>query len=463
MKNIEAKYVTELEAIKKDIQASEELSTYLEEEGEEEYKALITKFEGRIHELYEEVAKNNPLQLMDFETTLLDDEFEGLYLSKVLGYIVLRGHKNESYKYVRPQDHFKTVLNFILNSSNFDQIKLRVGQSIQIGFALSSDIWITNIINSVSNKRVKAFLESQNLLKYHDERNRRTGFVRYGKQFQSLNFYTALFPEEKSEFIREFQLLKSFLVYRSKNHVGENSSFETEINNLILNNSNFLEVPSYLELLIILGLYYDLNDEVKAKYSQIINDFRKSDPIFEEKYFNLLGKLWSELKPTKEEELRMTTIIDTSVPDKISHYHKTLHSIHTNGYMNEDAIIAVREFYYANEGLSMQNSCIRNTILKYYNDLLNNLEIGDYNDYFEVSKTISQYMNIFDNQQFNQDIKDTSLRYIKKLLRAYTDKRGKDYQDIKRFVWASFQDANFMSEKQLKEFFKTKRKIKPTA
>ncbi|MFT4568731.1 MAG: hypothetical protein ACI9FN_003700, partial [Saprospiraceae bacterium] len=43
-----------------------------------------------------------------------------------------------------------------------------------------------------------------------------------------------------------------------------------------------------------------------------------------------------------------------------------------------------------------------------------------------------------------------------------TQKRSKDYQDIKKFVSAVFQDLGFLNEKQVKELFKTKRK-KPSA
>ena len=57
-------------------------------------------------------------------------------------------------------------------------------------------------------------------------------------------------------------------------------------------------------------------------------------------------------------------------------------------------------------------------------------------------------------------MKDLSLRYIKRLIKAYTDKRGRDYQDIKKFVKTTFIDLNFMKPKELVELFKTKRKKK---
>jgi len=67
-------------------------------------------------------------------------------------------------------------------------------------------------------------------------------------------------------------------------------------------------------------------------------------------------------------------------------------------------------------------------------------------------------MKIFGNQQFNQDIEKLSLTYIGKLLNVFTDKRAKDYQDVKRFVSTQFVDFNFLTDKEVVELFKTRRK-----
>ncbi len=45
---------------------------------------------------------------------------------------------------------FKEVLFAICNSSNFEYLRKRIGQTIQTGFALSSDIWVTNLINEIA-------------------------------------------------------------------------------------------------------------------------------------------------------------------------------------------------------------------------------------------------------------------------------------------------------------------------
>jgi len=129
MKALDPKYTTVLDNIMGSIQNSDLLKAYLDEEEDEQYNVLKDAFEPEIHTLYDKVARENPLQLEAFENYLLNDQFEGLYLPKVLGYSVLRAKVNENVKYVKPQDHFKKVLSYIVNSSNFEQIKNRVGQS----------------------------------------------------------------------------------------------------------------------------------------------------------------------------------------------------------------------------------------------------------------------------------------------------------------------------------------------
>ena len=94
---------------------------------------------------------------------------------------------------------------------------------------------------------------------------------------------------------------------------------------------------------------------------------------------------------------------------------------------------------------------------------MNNLDVTEYTEMFELSKTFPAYMKIFSNEQFNQDVKGLCMKYIKKLLKQYTDKRGKDYQDIKQFVQATFEELKFLKKKEIVELFKTRRKKKPAS
>ena len=79
---------------------------------------------------------------------------------------------------------------------------------------------------------------------------------------------------------------------------------------------------------------------------------------------------------------------------------------------------------------------------------------------FDLKTTMVTYMNIFSNEKFNQDVKAACMTYVKKLIKHYPDKRGRDYQDIKKFVSTSFVDMGFLSEKEVVELFKTRRKKK---
>jgi len=72
-------------------------------------------------------------------------------------------------------------------------------------------------------------------------------------------------------------------------------------------------------------------------------------------------------------------------------------------------------------------------------------------------------MKIFGNQKFNQDVDDLNMAFIKKLLKVYVDKRGKDYQDIKKFVSTTFVELGFLKEKEVVELFKSRRKKKVPA
>jgi len=459
MQDLDKRYSTVLDNIKTSIQLSEELKTYLDTEEDEDYKSLVLAHEGSIHELYGQVAEENPLQLLAFENYLLNDQFEGLYLPKVLGYAVLRGRVNEQVKYIRPQSHFSDVLNFILGSSNFDQIKQRVGQSIQIGFALSSDIWITNILASINNKRAQSFLESQRTIKYRDPKIRNTGLVKYRKQFQSLNFLTAQFPNDKTELISESGALEDFLIKRSlDNH--NNESLKPELTKF-LENAELLDSDDYYKLCLIIGLHFDLDEKGTAALKAAIHKIRTDHDPNSTKFFKHLNNHSASIKGiTLDAEKRLSALMDTSIDDKVSQYFKMIDVVNTKGYIHEEAANAVREYYYQNEGLSEENESVRKSIYAKFYHFLNNLSVEDYPEYFEINKTFSLYMEIFGNQKFNQNLKDLSLKYVKSCLKNYKDKRSKEYQDIKKFVKTTFVDYGFMTEKQVTELFKTKRKPK---
>ena len=463
MEKLDSKFQKEVDAIAKSIQESEALSAYLDTEEYEQYKVLIEAFEPAIQELYLRVAGSHPLQVMALETALLVDEMEGLYMPKITGYSVLRGEGNEHLKYRKPQDHFKKVLIAVVNSSNFEMVKLRVGQSIQMGFAFSSDIWITNLIESVSNQRVKYFLQSQKLPKYRNIEERRIGIKKYKKQFESLNYYTVVFPTTALELQGDYYSLRTFLLERGKNDY-DNSSLSGHLNSFIENKALKGE-PEYLKILLIIGLFFDLNAEGKKGFGNAFADMVKQNAQFSLTYFEVLDEMFKsdEIKINPEADKRLAQLIDGNADEEVNSYYALMNTVHGKGFVHEDAIEAVQDYYGQHEGLSLNNKCLRAGILNYVTQVMDNLPAESYQDYMELNKTFIQYINIFGNQKFNQSVKDISLRYVKRLLKLFVDKRGRDYQDIKKFVKATFLDLGFMKDKELVELFKTKRKKKPVA
>lgn len=459
MENLDPKFQSEIDAIVKSIQESDVLTAYLDTEEYDEYKLLIEAFEPAIQELYLSVAGSFPLQIIALEKALLIPELEGLYMPKITGYSVLRGEGNDNLKYRRPQDHFKEVLLAVVNSSNFEMVKLRVGQSIQMGFAFSSDIWITNLIESVKNQRVKYFLQSQKLPKYRNIDARRLGIKKYKKQFESLNYYTAEFPENVIKLQSEYYSLRSFLLERGRNDY-DNSSLNNHLNGFIQNNDLQGE-EEYLKLLLIIGLFFDLDAAGTTEYAKAFTSMSK-DSNFSVKYFEILDEMFQseDFKITPEADKRLAQLIDGKADAEVNSYYSLMNTIHSKGFVHEDSIEAVQTYYSQHEGLSLNNKNLRKGLLNYFTQVMTNLPAESYQDYFELNKTFIQYINIFGNQKFNQAVKDLSLGYVKKLLKRFVDKRGRDYQDIKKFVKATFLDLGFMKDKELVELFKTKRKKK---
>lgn len=460
MKPLSQEYLDELELIKNDIQASEILSKYLDEEEEEDYLALREAFEPRIADLYSRIASNNPLQLVSFEKELINDEYEGMYITRILGFAVLRGEINNNFKYVRPQAHFQDILMAVCNSSNFDIIRKRIGQTIQMGFALSSDIWITNLINVIANKRIRYFLQGQKIPKHRDLRERKIALARYKNQFRNENFFAADFPTNTTELKIFFSEVKLFLKERI-NLGGNNTSFIPDIK-AFMSNPEFQGTDEYIEMLAYYGFFFERSPEDNAELSTHFNRSRSLIEEFESKWLDLVLAIHSsDLKLDNLADMRMSSLVDRSIEDKITAFYNLADEIHTKTYLNEETIEATKVFYNNYPGKSAINECVRATIYKYFERFINNLEERDYPEFFELAKIFPTYMGIFDNQQFNQNLKELCMKYVKKLTKQFTDKRGKAYQDVKRFVKVNFLDFGFMTEKQIVEFFKTKRKRKP--
>ncbi len=452
-------YLEQLENIANAIQSSPLREAFLETEEEAEYRALCETFEPQLAQLYQQVAINDPLQLVILEEILLNDYFEGLYLPRVLAYAMLRGQINGQYKYTRPQNHFKNILITICESANFEFIKKRIGQTVQVGFALSSDIWITDLINSFSNKRLRYYLSSNKVDRYRDLPERQAFYERYYRQFAKDNYMTADFPASFSEMKVTFPELEAFLTYRIANRL-QNQSLNQFVAHFCLNEA-FFGTDEHIKMLAI-GLNFFHFGEAEAQITQVFNTKRQEIPEFTEKYLQYLNQMHQAGLPLNAQaEQRAANIVDKKVVDQISEYYRLSQVVHGQGYDKQDVMDLVKDFYHSHEGSSTVNECVRHLVYAYLHQFIIGLTPEKYHRYFDISKVYRVYMRIFANQQFNQQLKDISMAFVRKCLLKFTDKRARDYQDVKKFVSSNFTDAKFLETGEVTEMFKTRRKRKP--
>ena len=459
MQDLLSSYKDRLEAIAQGIQNSEALKTFLDTEEETDYKAIIQGFEPSIDELYQDVVKENPLQIIALETALLDARFEGLYMSRLLGYSVLRGRVSNHIKFVRPQEQFRKVILSMANSSNFESIANRTGQGVQAGFALSSDIWITNLINEMQGKRAKSYFQGQKQSKFRDIDERSKAYKIYSKQFRELNFSTGKFPKNSTEFLIEFPSLRDFLIYRVTNDL-DNGSIVTPLLSLI-NDKNIQEQNGYNDIVLIASVFMQFNKKDGEQVAAKLNKQRSKEGFDTEFFTFILALLDRGLGFNSELHAALYPALDRGINDEFLQFMDLLQELYTKGYLHQDTLDAVNKFQMRHEGLSLPNKALRQLLLFKFDKEIGVLDDSQFAEYFEWTKTFTSYMGVFDNQKFNQSIKETSLKYLRLLLKKYVDKRGRDYQDIKKFFKAFFSDMSFMTDKQLVELFKTKRKPKP--
>ncbi|MEM7572585.1 MAG: hypothetical protein AAF433_06780 [Bacteroidota bacterium] len=454
-----------LEAIAQAVQAHEALEPYLEDGEDEQYQLIKDTFEPQIDQWFIHVSEHFPLQVEAFEKGLLDERFEGLYLPRILGYAALRGEINDYCKYARRQDHLREVLLFIAGNSNFDQLQQRIGQGLQVAFALGSDIWVTSLIEAIGNKRVRQYFQSQRKDENRTVDGRKRTLLRYSRQFRDKNFQSAVFPTTGEELTVLSRSLQDFLRYRASKGYN-NQSLIAPLNDMVQNDA-FAGKAEISELMALYGAYFELEaaeqEQLKASFSRE----RKNDPeLCGDHVLALMLDLKSDHKIEfgPAEEQRLSQVIDKGIKDKLGQYFQLMDQVHSEGYVQASAQEAIQAAYDQYPGLSDFSENARQSIYGYFSRFALNLEPSDYREWFELSsKQYPVFLQLFSNEAFNQQLKDLYFKYARKLIKAYPDKRGKDYREIKKTIMAAALGWGFMTEKKLKEFFKTPRKKKPVA
>jgi hypothetical protein len=461
MEALNKQYQDKLESIKSAVSESDLLQTYLDTEEEADYKALLDAFEPALADLHVEIANADPLQIIDFEKQLLDDQLEGLFLPRILGYSVLRGDIDENIQYRYAQDHFREILLFICNSMNFDYIKNRIGQTIQIGFALSTNIWVTDLLDGIQNKNIKRFLQQLRSVEYRDFDKRKAAFLSYKRQFVNFNFLTTTFPDDLVSLSKYGSHLQRFLLHRA----GEDFDNDTLMPYIdkFLHKEEFLFEPEFIRICMVLGMYFDLDEKTEKRLTEIFSKLRKEKENFENEFFDFYLEFIDDKAHFQRDAVsNLSRVIKPSIKDELTLFFNLMKEVYEKGYVHEDSVNAIRKYYNQRMGLSNQNRCLRHAINNRFSKVLNNLGEEEYAEYFELNKVFGLYMDVFANEKFNQSIKYISLDYVKRLLKFYTDKRGKDYQDIKKFVSTAFLEYKFFDEKEINNLFKTRRRSRKT-
>ena len=462
MQELSETYRQRLEDTKAAIQESEALATYLESEESDDYAALKAQLEPELGDLHEEVAREAPLQLEALERAMLDPALEGLFMAKLLGYAVLRPRVSEHGRYYRPQEHLREVLLSIANSSAFSELERRIGQGVTVAFALSTHVWTTSLIADTPNKRVRNFFEAHHDTQLRTPELRMEVYHRYKRQFVNDNYATAAFPADAGELATGYRDLEAFLRYRFGEGL-DNASLVEPVREMLAN-EEFAGTAEFERFVSLVGMFLDVPDAMENGLRERLRTLA-AEESFQDRYFALLCELHhdGEVDVDQDVDRRMALRVGMGDDTLLSQYYGLVVKIHDNGIGHLETQDAIRLFTREQDGLSDVNECVRQTVLRYFRQLLGNLDVESYTDFFEASKLFAVHFDIFGNESFKQEVRGLSLAYVKRLIKRYTDKRGRDYQDIKKFTKTTFEDLGFMTERELTNLFKTKRKRRPTA
>jgi hypothetical protein len=457
MIDVSEKYLNLLDELMQKIGESDLYHNFLDTEEESDYRVFCDAFEPFIDAIHKQVAADEPLQLVAFEKLLLHPELQNLFTPRILGYAILRGEVNDQIRYKRPQAHFKEILVSICESSNLDFLRRRIGQAVQIGFALSSDIWITDLINQFQNKRVKQFLQAQKNEKYRDLAERQKGYHNFKKQLSHENYLSAAMPTTVSELKVLFSEVMIFLEYRAKNSDLPLESVVPAIEEM-LNNPAFNGSKETDQLLTLYLNYFPQTAESVSIWGSYLNQ-RRQDPGFSDNYLNYMieGEQSRDLITIPGQSDLITAQLDATIKDDILDLYQLLVDVQTYGFVHPDAIEMIRAFYIKHGGVAPVSSYLRNMIARSFVMFVSQLESTDYHAYMDIYKVMHTYIGVFDNEAFNKSLKDASIGFMKRLVPTFKDRKAKDYLELRRFVGVAFKESRFMNDKEIVEFFKKHR------
>lgn len=152
---LDTDFQTKLNAIKSFMQQHEAYTAFIDELDQETFQVLQQTIEPYLQALFLEVAQKAPLQLLVLEDAMMDEVFEGIYLTNILTFNVLRANVNDKFKFSRTPDRLQKIIHFICNSSSFEFIQNEVRLPLRLALTMSSNIWGNKLAESVQAKRAR--------------------------------------------------------------------------------------------------------------------------------------------------------------------------------------------------------------------------------------------------------------------------------------------------------------------
>ena len=262
---LEEQYVAELNELKVAIQNSEELQALLDSEENDDFTKLRGAFEPQIHALYEKVSDVAPLQIFALEKALLDVDFEGVYLGKILNYTLLRASVNGDYKANLPNDTLEEAILAFAGSVNFDFLKKVSKQALQVAFAVASDVWITSLLQGIGNRKIVEYLQGLKPYKREFLKQRTSMYVSLRKQFSDTVLYTFAVPKDLPTF-RQYVPEIVFNLEKRISLDASVASFSGVLSDL-LSKPEFLKSANFGDLLLSAGLFVEFTEGEKEAFA----------------------------------------------------------------------------------------------------------------------------------------------------------------------------------------------------
>lgn len=256
------------------------------------------------------------------------------------------------------------------------------------------------------------------------------------------------------EFIIEYLSLECFLLYCI--NIQEDNSLLILLLDVFVVNEVLIGMLEYMKVVMLYGVFFELFDDSQDVFIDVVEVLCSKFLEVDEKVFEFLFYLYvsDQVQFIFQVDFNLVMLFDCIIKDQLSEYFNIIEKIYMEGYINESMQEVIWSNYFNYEGFFNFNEGICCIIYQYFYIFVSNLEVGDYVEFFEIIKFFVIYMGLFGNQQFNQDFKELLMGYVCKFLKIYIDKCGKDYQDIKKFVFVIFFDFEFFIEKEIVNFFK---------